>query len=218
MTGTWDPILLHLPPVLRPCRFARHPLLLPTSPSLSSALTRLDSSLVSLLSSSFPSPVDGPLLRIPTYLPTYDHTFSTSLFPSASLSTHVYLPIYQSTLFSLSKHYFSSATNAKLKCILLYSLCKYAGIAASMARVFPPLLFPTASSSPSPRPSSTFAILFTIICIQHSANGYRGCHAAATGTTGCFTFPLKIASKLYRRCTCAHLAAMTFTRLHVKIC
>jgi len=84
---------------------------------------------------------------------------------------------YPSTL--LSKHYFSSATNAKLKRIFLYSLCKYARIATrgresqSFSSVSlpssPPPLF---SSHRSLSPLSTFAILLTIICIQYSANGY----------------------------------------------
>ena len=153
---------------------------------------------------------------------TYTYLRSHLLhFPfSFGVAIHSRVPTYQSTFLSLEALFLlGDKCKTKTYSPLFYSLCKYAGIAASMARVFSPLLFSTASSSPSPGPSSTFAILFTIVCIQHSANGYRGCHAAATGTTGCFTFPLEIASKLYRRCTCAHLAAMTFTsRLHVKVC
>lgn len=87
-----------------------------------------------------------------------------------------------------------------------------------MARIFPALLFPTASSAPSPRclpsPSSSRSYVYSIRRIDTGK-----CYAAATGTTGCFTFPREIASKLHRQCTCAHLATMTLTlRLHVEIC
>lgn len=188
MTGTWDPILLLLPPVLRPCRFARHPLLLPASPSLSSPdshpLTRLDSSLVSLLSSSFPSPVDrSATAYLPTYLPTI--TFSTSLFPSASLSTHAYLST--GALSSLEALFLlGDKCKTKTYSPLLYSLCKYAGIAASMARVFSSfvsyrLSLPVAASS-------AFAILFMIICIQHSANRYREVLRGCNWNDGLFYF------------------------------
>lgn len=76
-------------------------------------LTRLDSSLVSLLSFSFPSTVR---YRVPTYLrsPSPLPFFLRRRYPP----TRTYLPEHS----PLSKHYFSSATNAKLKRILLSSI------------------------------------------------------------------------------------------------
>lgn len=175
MTGTWDPILpsslpsfvpcrftLPLPPLSTPCYYLHPWPLLPTR--LAQPLARLDTSLVSPLSFSFPSCRDPP----PRIYPIYDHLFSASLFPSRCLPMRTSPPC---TL--LSKYYFSSATNAKLKRISPYSLCKYAGIAtrvASFSFVSPPPSRRSLSFSLSP--PSTFAILLTIICIQYSANGY----------------------------------------------
>lgn len=143
MTGTWDPILpsslpsfvpcrftLPLPPLSTPCYYLHPWPLLPTR--LAQPLARLDTSLVSPLSFSFPSCRDPP----PRIYPIYDHLFSASLFPSRCLPMRTSPPC---TL--LSKYYFSSATNAKLKRISPYSLCKYAGIAtrvASFSFVSPP--------------------------------------------------------------------------------
>lgn len=119
MTGTWDPILLLLPSRPSSLSFCPPPLVATCIPLTlepdSHPLTRLDSSLVSLLSSSFPSPVDDPL-PLPTYLrsPSPLPFFLRRRYPS----TRTYLPEHS----PLSKHYFSSATNAKLKRILLSSI------------------------------------------------------------------------------------------------
>lgn len=144
-------------------------------------------------------------------------TFSTSLFPSALLSTHAYLSTYlhRSTLrthtlpplslsvsrsLPFSKHYFSSATNAKLKRISPILSVNMSVQLPRVARSFSSASTP-ASLAPIltrlPHVSHTvvyptiFAILLTIIRIRRSANGYGECRTAATGTTatGCFTFP-----------------------------
>lgn len=125
-------------------------------------LTRLDSSLVSLFSSSFPSPVDGPLPRI--YLPTI--TFSTSLLPLASLSTHAYLPT--GALSSLEALFLlGDKCKTKTYSPLFYSLCKYAGIATSVWPEFSlRFCFLPASSSASqlrlPLPSSSRSYVYSI--------------------------------------------------------
>lgn len=177
----------------------------------SHSLTRLDGSLVSLLSSSFPSPrrsaagcypiYDHHLLhfpfsfgvaihpRVPIYLPTPEHSPYT-------LSLSLSLPF--------SKHYFSSATNAKLKRIspiLSVNMpVQLPRVARSFSSAFAPASLATVLAhllhvSPAVVYSTIFAILLTIIRIRRSANGYGegggGCRTAATGTTatGCFTFP-----------------------------
>lgn len=106
-----DPAVSPLPS-LPSLSFCPPPLVaLPASPYSQSRLTPADAVRwqylvsLSLVSSSFLSPVDGSPPRV--YLSTI--TFSASLFPSASPSTHLRVPLptlYASTLlsFSLSKY------------------------------------------------------------------------------------------------------------------
>lgn len=150
-------------------------------------------------------------------LPTYLRATTFSILPLflRSPSTRVFARIHSfrsiSLLFSPSKCYFSSATNAKLKRI------------SPILSVNMPLLlepsrgqsFSSASACPTTHPrqlrhSPPLLQPTAIIRTRRSANGYRGwARTVATGTTGCFTFPRETASKLERRCTCAHLAAAT---------
>lgn len=114
-----------------PCCYTCIPLL--SSPD-SHPLTRLDGSLVSLslVSSSFLSPVDGDaMVRHRVCISTYlQSPFPLPLFfLRRQPSTHACLYLFYPSTFLLSKYYFLHGDKCKTKTYLFYTLCKYAGIA-----------------------------------------------------------------------------------------
>lgn len=204
MTGTWDPILPpHHPPRSSPLPFCPLPLLLPASLPLSLSLflsslsrTRLTladavrwQSRISLvvlfpIAASVRCRVLPYLRPPPSPLPFFLRSLSTRGIP-------IYLPTLEHSPYTLSlslalpfsKHYFSSATNAKLKRISpilsvnmpvqlprVARSFSSASAPASLATVLAHLLH----VSPAVVYSTIFAILLTIIRIRRSANGYGG--------------------------------------------
>lgn len=120
---------------------------------------------LSLVSSSFLSPVDGSPPRVS--LPIYNHLFR---FPFLLRHRHppTRVPILPECS-PLSKYYFLHGDKCKTKTYLFYTLlfCKYAGIATGRPDLFPSLSFFLLLAS-------TFAIFLTIVHIQHSTNEYDG--------------------------------------------
>lgn len=199
----------------------------PQRSRLSHPLTRLDGSPASLLcrSLSHRRRSTGPLPRIPCIYPIRSPLLASSFsFGRIAIHSRVPSPEHSHLLcmrFSLSlspppsKYYFSSATNAKLKRIspiLSVNMPvqqQYGGQSFSAVLSLPSILLPLSAIHLT---SSSRSYVYVY---RRSANGYETVAGVATGTMGCFTFPREIASKLRRRCTCAHLATVTLiSRLH----
>lgn len=175
----------------------------------SHSLTRLDGSLVSLLSSSFPSPRRSAAGCYPIYdhhLLHFPFSFGVAIHPR-----HTYLPTYTGALsvhtLSFSRPPFLEALfllgdKCKTKTYLPYSLCKYAGTATQGG---PEFFLRFRSRFPrhgSGSPPSRLARSRLLYHLRHPPHDHTytafgewirggGCRTAATGTTatGCFTFP-----------------------------
>lgn len=180
---------------------------------------------ISLVSFSFPSPtLDGR--RVPIY-PTV-HLPLASLLPSvaspsplARISTGALSPFSLFLSFSLVvvslKALFLLGDKCKTKTYLPYSLCKYASAATAgwpefFRRAFASfrLLFP-----PLPHVTDVLLADHTHMYTGVRRMGTKLSRVEQLGRPGCFTFPREIASKLRRRCTCAHRARVTLiSRLH----